>query len=293
VNAEPIASREHIESCYRYALSLTRDPAAAEDLVQDAWVAVMKSRKPQSTPYMLRVIRNRFIDLRRHDSRWRIEAFEEGSLPEPGEEDVDPVDRVDLERALSSLGDWERSALYMNTVEGRTAAEIADATGRPRGTVLSQLHRTRQKLRFALAGAAAAVLVMLAIWGVGQWPPEQAVAREIAANHGKPHGGAIEGDIGYAGVALALSDLNFQLLEPVHPQMRGLELVSAQYCSVRGEIAAQLTLQSEHGQNFTLYEVDGATFDDLELPAAVVIGDVEVQLWVQDGVFFGLAGPAD
>ena len=44
----------------------------------------------------------------------------------------------------------ERELLYLAYVEGYTTQELADMTGRPRNTVLSQLHRARHKLRGAL-----------------------------------------------------------------------------------------------------------------------------------------------
>ena len=56
-----------------------------------------------------------------------------------------------LERALGRLRAEERELLYWAWVEGRTAQEISELTERPRGTVLSALHRAKQKLRRELA----------------------------------------------------------------------------------------------------------------------------------------------
>ena len=67
-----------------------------------------------------------------------------------------PLDEAILEEALGSLRPPEREALYLATVEDYTAQEIADLTGRPRGTVLSMIHRARKKLRGFLTDEAQA-----------------------------------------------------------------------------------------------------------------------------------------
>ena len=57
------------------------------------------------------------------------------------------ADDDDLHQALGRLKRSERELLYLAIVESYTATEIAEITGRPRGTVLSTLHRSKQKLR--------------------------------------------------------------------------------------------------------------------------------------------------
>jgi RNA polymerase sigma-70 factor (ECF subfamily) len=52
-----------------------------------------------------------------------------------------------LERALSRLRPGDRELLYLNAVEGYSTREIGNLIGKPRGTVLSSLHRAKQKLR--------------------------------------------------------------------------------------------------------------------------------------------------
>jgi len=136
---------------YRYGLSLTHDPDQAEDLLQDAWVSVLKAHGPHEIGYLFASIRSRFIDQYR---RKRIELVE----PLPPEE----LERIaddeggwnpeihlgseDLDAALAKLRPEEREILFLQAIEGFTANEIGELTGRPRGTVLSLLHRTRKKL---------------------------------------------------------------------------------------------------------------------------------------------------
>jgi len=136
-----------VQRGFRYALSLTHDRPLAEDLVQEAWAAVLAAQGPQTKPYLFRAIRNRWIDRHRRE---RVVAFE--PLAEPADV-VDPAhdprdfDGDALRRALATLRPEEREALFLCVVEGYTAAEVADLTGRPRNTVLSLMHRGRARVR--------------------------------------------------------------------------------------------------------------------------------------------------
>ena len=147
---------ELLQRGYRYAVSLTHDPARAEDLLHDAWLAILQAGGPRAVGYLFSSIRSRFINQTRHERlvpmvQWD-EALEQGLLDSTGagENAADGRLRVSqgaLERALSQLRPIEREALYLATVEGYTAAEIADLTRQSRGTVLSLVHRARAKLR--------------------------------------------------------------------------------------------------------------------------------------------------
>jgi len=57
-----------------------------------------------------------------------------------------------LHKALGRLRVEERETLFLAVVEGFSTQEIAAMTNRPRGTVLSMLHRTKSKLRKLLQG---------------------------------------------------------------------------------------------------------------------------------------------
>jgi len=51
--------RTLFDDAYRYALFLSRDRGVAEELVQDAWRAVLAAGGPQEKPYLLRAVRSR------------------------------------------------------------------------------------------------------------------------------------------------------------------------------------------------------------------------------------------
>lgn len=140
-------------------MSLTHDPADAEDLIQDACLAILASGAPWERPYLFATIRNRFIDRYRRNRKMKFVALDDDGMTEGGDEprfdeslpDVFESDR--LERALGALRIEEREALFLAVVEGYTAEEIGRLTSRPRGTILSLLHRAKGRLRGLLAGS--------------------------------------------------------------------------------------------------------------------------------------------
>jgi RNA polymerase sigma-70 factor (ECF subfamily) len=149
------AARDHVADLvqrgYRFALCLTHHNAQAEDLVQDAWFAVLRAGKPFSREYLFATIRNRFIDLYRRSKVLGIEPLGEHVSPHAddpwaGDEPI-LVGNGRLEAAMARLRPEERAALYLSAVEGYTGRQIAELMDWPRGTVLSHIHRARIKLR--------------------------------------------------------------------------------------------------------------------------------------------------
>ena len=139
---------------YRFALSLTHDRAAAEDLLHDACVSVLRAKGPATAPYLITAIRNRFIDQRRRDLIAPIESLDVGPRPQLDHEDEfwsDPINAVEmrsaLQGALGLLRPEERAVLVLSAVEGYSAREIGEMLNAPRGTVLSLMHRARIKMR--------------------------------------------------------------------------------------------------------------------------------------------------
>ncbi len=147
---------ELLHSGYRYALSLTHDKARAEDVIQDAWLAVLKAKGPHSRPYLFSAVRSRFLNLNKREQLVVVVAIDDVP-PIEEQEDTSHLETMGeleypmLEEALESLRGVEREALFLMAVEGYTANEIATFTAQPRGTVLSHIHRAKQKIRKFLA----------------------------------------------------------------------------------------------------------------------------------------------
>lgn len=139
---------------FRYALALTHDRAEADDVVQDAWVAVLNAGQPRSPGVLFRAIRSRFIDRYRRKRLVSISSLE----THPGNH-IDPNSNADIagmiaydeiEHALGSVRAEERELLFLHAVEGYTADEIGALTDRTSGAVRVLLYRVRQKLQVAL-----------------------------------------------------------------------------------------------------------------------------------------------
>ncbi|HEY3054615.1 MAG TPA: RNA polymerase sigma factor [Thermoanaerobaculia bacterium] len=140
-----------LQSAFRYALALTHDAAEAQDLVHDSCVAVMNAGAKWDKPYLFAAVRNRYIDRYRKSRKLLFVPIEgDQAAAEIADEfaaEPDVIEFDSLHRALEMLRPDEREMLFLSAVEGYTAQEIADMTSRPRGTILSLLHRTKQKLR--------------------------------------------------------------------------------------------------------------------------------------------------
>lgn len=145
-----VPDSELLNTGYRYALSLVANSADAQDLVQAAWLRLLKKNgQSPEKPLLFRTIRNLHIDAVRHNKvRTR---YAEINLPEIDDSynDIDStlLNSEELSQHLARLRDRERETLFLAVIEGYTADEIAYMTGQSRGTVLSMLHRTKRKLR--------------------------------------------------------------------------------------------------------------------------------------------------
>ena len=149
MSSESTSEKTMVLAGYRYALSLTHHSQDAEDLVQQACLRVFRAkRRLDNKAYLLRSIRNLFYDSCR--KRNVVSVGELGKIPleDPSPGHWRTVDgKLDVATILSSLHHEEREVLYLNCVENFTAEEIGRITGKPRGTILSQLSRSKEKIR--------------------------------------------------------------------------------------------------------------------------------------------------
>jgi RNA polymerase sigma-70 factor (ECF subfamily) len=148
--------QEHGRAMLAYATQLTRDRAAAEDVVQEALVRAWRhpdslgNGKGSVRGWLLTVVRNIFIDQVRARERRAPEVRE--SPPDVAVED-DHADRVVTSMlvvdALSRLSAEHRAVLEQVYLLGNTVAEAAEALGIPPGTVKSRSYYALRALREA------------------------------------------------------------------------------------------------------------------------------------------------
>lgn len=137
--------RERLQAAFRYAFSLTHHQHDAKDLVQSAWLKLlsMKAKIPAKNLLFVTIRPLFFDDLRRR----KIVSF--CALDEEEASACQTAKRAfsdDVAALLSELRPEEREVLFLHEVEGYSASEISRLTWQPRGTVLSLMHRARERL---------------------------------------------------------------------------------------------------------------------------------------------------
>jgi len=152
----------HLDLLYRVALRYTREPARAEDLVQDTMLKAYRAWDrfelgTSARAWLLAIMRNTFINLYRREKRepvtMDLDNVEIDPIHNPAEES-DPegafFDRIvdeNILRALDDLPSEFREVMILSDVEGFPYAEIAATLGIPVGTVKSRLFRARKLMQ--------------------------------------------------------------------------------------------------------------------------------------------------
>jgi len=144
---------------WRHARRVVGEEEAAWDVVQEAWVSVVKGLTRLDSPALFpawayRIVSHKAIDwIRRRQTRRAMErrALDEA---ERASREGPPDDReaVALREALGRLEADQRAILSLKYDEGFDIGEIAAILGIPAGTVKSRLHYAREALRRVLEG---------------------------------------------------------------------------------------------------------------------------------------------
>jgi RNA polymerase sigma-70 factor (ECF subfamily) len=137
-------------AAYALARRIVRDPALAEDAVQEAFLAVWRSaggfvpERASAASWMMTLVHRRAVDLVRREQRRRADPLPDDAAERTTEASAADAVWLRLERervqvALQRLPDQQRETLELAYYGGFTQSELAERLGRPLGTIKSQM----------------------------------------------------------------------------------------------------------------------------------------------------------
>jgi len=146
--------KNELNQLYRYACSLTKDADNSYDLLQ-ASIEKMLGKDYQKienkTAYLMRSIRNRYIDQKRRENKFPLDSIEDEAQIFEVDEQIGleelVIESEKVAELITYLSPMESELLYLWAVEEYTIDEIARLQNIPRGTLLSRLSRMKKRVK--------------------------------------------------------------------------------------------------------------------------------------------------
>jgi RNA polymerase sigma-70 factor, ECF subfamily len=154
---------QYLDGLYGYAMTLTRNRAEAEDLVQETYLRAINAferLRPDSNlkSWLFTILRNIHLNQVRnglsessavemHESSARPCELEDKSSPDPLSRYLDGIKQADVRKAIEKLPYAYREVILLREFEELSYEEIAQVLDCPSGTVMSRLSRARERLK--------------------------------------------------------------------------------------------------------------------------------------------------
>jgi RNA polymerase sigma-70 factor (ECF subfamily) len=147
----------YARAAYSLARRIVRDPSHAEDVVQEAFLAVWRSAgrfdatRARPSTWILTLVHNKAIDVLRREEWRRSAPVEEHDEPVAGDDVARDawlsLQRHEVLEALAALSDPQREVLELAYFAGYSQAELAQRLGQPLGTIKSRTHTALARMR--------------------------------------------------------------------------------------------------------------------------------------------------
>lgn len=152
---------EHMDMLYRVARRMCRDQHRAEDLVQETYLRAFRSAPEFDLqefgirPWLLRILHNLHVSKGQREKR-QPASMEDEQLASAAVSTETPADTTwegmdqQVKKAFDMLPEEYQTVMQLWAIEELSYKEISDALEVPLGTVMSRLHRARQRLSESL-----------------------------------------------------------------------------------------------------------------------------------------------
>jgi RNA polymerase sigma-70 factor (ECF subfamily) len=162
------AALAYLDALYGFAMTLTRHPNEAEDLVQETYLRALRAGEQFSPEtnlkaWLFTIMRNAWLNDRRHlrngpelvalDPEAEVKALRNEIAEDPQVLYLRAWEREQVRGAIERLPRSLREVVVLRDLEGFSYKQIAAIIASPIGTVMSRLARARERLRVLLAEA--------------------------------------------------------------------------------------------------------------------------------------------
>jgi RNA polymerase sigma-70 factor (ECF subfamily) len=162
--SEDASLLSYMDGLYRYARVMTRNTAAAADLVQETYLRAFSARQSLRADsnvkaWLFTILRNIWLNqVRRTRTTREVIGFEPGDIDDVIEMSLDPQalcvresESERVRRAIERLSEDFREVIILREYDDLSYQEIADLLQCPKGTVMSRLARARAQMRDLLS----------------------------------------------------------------------------------------------------------------------------------------------